>query len=216
MTTTAQIASKGTNGTGITEDLAQSLHNQLGKKLLCVVELVAEARSEKRNGDEKVVLSILTVEPAPNGMTADHLRELARAFHYERKLGEEGPTLQLPGDSPEPTVEEVTAAGAAHRPHEFAVDQFDEGECNICGQAEDTPVHASASQLADPFSIADTAEDEDDDQPANPDDPSYEAHEFIPDADGNCDDGCGQAADAPIHANVETDVTEDNEAPVPA
>ena len=38
MTTTANIAAKGTNGTGITEDLAQTLHNNLGRKVLAVVE----------------------------------------------------------------------------------------------------------------------------------------------------------------------------------
>jgi hypothetical protein len=213
MTTTAQIASKGCNSTGITEEIAQSLHNQLGKKLLCVVELVAETRTENRTGDEKVGLTILTIEPAPNGMTADHLRELARAFHYERKIGEEGPTLPMPGDSPEPTVEEVTKAGAQHRPHRY-VDTPD-ATCEECGLTGGAPIHSEQAALADPFSI-DTGDDTDADdaEAADPDDPTYEAHEFIPDADGNCDDGCGQPADAPIHTTG-TDIDADDESPVP-
>ena len=105
--TTAQIAAKGCSSTGITEDLAQSLHANLGKKVVAVVELVSEARSEKRDGKEKVVLSILTIEPAPNAATEDHLRELARAFHYERKLAEDGPQLLEPGDGPAPSVKGV-------------------------------------------------------------------------------------------------------------
>lgn len=141
MTTTAQIAAKGCKSTGITEEMAESLHNQLGKTLVAVVELRAEGRTEKLNGDEKVSLSILTIEPAPNRDTEDHLRELARAFHYERKLAESGPTL--PGtedDGPAPKVVDVLAAGKSHEPHQY-LDTVD-AVCDACDQPAGAAIHS--------------------------------------------------------------------------
>lgn len=128
---TAQIAGKGCNATGITEDLAKKLHDQLGRKVVAVVELVSEDRSEKRNGKEKVTLSILTIEPAPNAATEDHLRELARAFHYERKLSEDGPQLMEPGDGPAPSVSDVLQHGKGV----LTVD--DDGEARLFGDNDD-------------------------------------------------------------------------------
>lgn len=149
MTTTAQISARGCSGTGITEDLAERLHDQLGRKVVAVVELVAEARSENRKGDEKVALSILTIEPAPDSMTEDHLRNLARAFHYERKLHEEGPQLIAPGDGPEPTVKEVIAAGQAHEPHTY--EDTADASCARCGLAAGEDVHrGDLDELVDP------------------------------------------------------------------
>lgn len=146
MTTTAKIAAKGCTSTGITEDLAETLHNNLGKKILAVVELVSEARSEKRSGDEAVVLSILTIEPAPNTMTEDHLRELARSFHYERQLADGQLTIET-GDDIEPKVADVLAAGAIHRPHPYlastlSTDDTEHGPvCDVCGQIDAAAVH---------------------------------------------------------------------------
>lgn len=111
MTTTAQIAAKGCSSTGITEELAEKLHASLGRKVVAVVEMVAEARTENRNGDEKVVLNILTVEPAPNQLTEDYLRNLQRAFYYERRIGEDGPQMLGPDDGPEPSIKDVLAQG---------------------------------------------------------------------------------------------------------
>jgi hypothetical protein len=111
MTTTAQIAAKGCSGTGITEELAKAYHDQLGKTGVAVVEFVADARSEQRSGDESVKISILTIEPAPTKETEDHLRNLAAAFHYERKLTEDGPQLLEPGDGPAPKVSDVLQHG---------------------------------------------------------------------------------------------------------
>jgi hypothetical protein len=146
MTTTANIAAKGCSGTGITEELADALHGQLGRKVVAVVELVAEARTENRAGDEKVALSILTIEPAPTRETEDHLRNLARSFHYERKLTEDGPQLVTPGDGPEPTVKDVLAAGTAFEPHTY-VDTKD-AWCEICGLAAGEAVHQDQEQLS--------------------------------------------------------------------
>lgn len=156
MSTTAKIASKGTNGTGITEDLAKRCHDQLGRKVLAVVELVAETRSEKRNGDESVSLSILTIEPAPDSLTEDHLRELARSFHYERKLAEGGDEM-IPGtgDNIEPDLKTVLAGGRQFEPHPFVpVDAADDNPiCDVCGVVEDRPQHADRSDIPDPFAV---------------------------------------------------------------
>ncbi|WGX98751.1 hypothetical protein [Nocardioides sp. L-11A] len=169
-TTTAKIAPKGTSNTGITEDLAKRCHDQLGKKILAVVELVAEARAEKRNGDESVSLSILTIEPAPTTETEDHLRNLARSFHYERQLAAgEAPTLEY-GDGPtEPNVADVLATGARHEPHPYlssslAIDDSEHGPvCDVCGQHEGAAVHADRSALVDPFATPEADEDGDED-----------------------------------------------------
>ncbi|MDN4173944.1 hypothetical protein QWY28_13365 [Nocardioides sp. SOB77] len=137
--TTAQIAAKGCNSTGITEDLAKRLHDNLGRKVVAVVELVSAGRAEKLDGSEKVSLSILTIEPAPNSATEDHLRDLARAFHYERKLAEDGPQLLEPGDGPEPTVKDVLARGNT------IVGTDDDGEVRLLTDAD---LEAAEQQLA--------------------------------------------------------------------
>ena len=176
MTTTAKIAARGTNGTGITEEMAARLHDNLGEKVLAVVELVVEASGEKRNGDESVALSILTVEPAPDHMTVDHLRELARSFYYERQLATEGPTLD--GDDIEPKVADVLAAGQRHTPHPYLASTLstdDNAPCDVCGHLEAAPVHADRARLVDPFNPGDDEDlddndDEDDgDIPGDPD-----------------------------------------------
>lgn len=161
MTTTAKIAAKGTSGTGITEDLAEKLHNQLGKKVLAVVELVAEARSEKRNGDESVSLSILTIEPAPNTDTEDHLRNLARAFHYERGIADGQLSIDTQSDL-EPDVADVLAAGRAREPHEYipAGGPDDPEECDLCGAVRNVSLHHSADELD--LNTDDDGEDDED------------------------------------------------------
>lgn len=165
MTTTAKIAAKGCDSTGITEDIAQQLHNNLGRKIVAVVELVAEARSEKRNGDETVTLSILTIEPAPNTDTEEHLRELARAFYYERSLDSQQPTL---GDDINPNVSDVINNGLRHRPHPYlastlSTDDTEHGPvCDVCGLLERASVHSTQDFLP--------AVDEDDEEPQLDDD----------------------------------------------
>lgn len=109
MSTTAKIASKGCNGTGITDEITERL--RLGQTLVVVAELVVEAHHEKRNGDEAVVLNILNLEPATKDFVEDYLRNMQRALHYERKLIEDGPQLQVPGDHDEASVDDVMAQG---------------------------------------------------------------------------------------------------------
>lgn len=174
MSTTAKIAAKGTNNTGITEDLAKRCHDQLGRKILAVVELVAESRSETRDGSESVSLSILNLEPAPNKATEDHLRELSRSFNYERRLAE-GADMPIPGtgDDIEPDLKTVLAAGQRFEPHPFLpVDAADDdGICDLCGEVQDRPQHADRAALADPFEVTeedlDHGDEEDDTEAAD-------------------------------------------------
>jgi hypothetical protein len=220
MTTTAKITAKGTSGTGITEDLAKRCHDQLGRKILAVVELVAETRSEKRNGDESVSLSILTVEPAPNTMTEDHLRELARSFYYERQLAESGPTLDGPD---EPSVDDVLAAGAKHQPHPYLASTLsvdDNAVCDVCGQHEGASVHADRAAFVDPFAVTEDDVDYGDDKEADDeggdelvsdheiaypkdDDPYSEPHDYDAGPDDSC--LCGAPYGNPIHLDVPAD-----------
>lgn len=173
MTTTATIKAKGCSSTGITEELAKRCHDQLGRKVLAVVELQASSRTENRDGDEKVSLEILTIEPAPDSTTESHLRELARSFYYERQLAEgQAPTLEY-GDSPEPDLEAVLAAGEKHRPHPYiastlAVD--DNAVCDVCGHIESAAVHADRTALDDPFTVTDQYDDDPDDEADDQDD----------------------------------------------
>lgn len=164
MTTTASIAKKGTSKTGITEELAKRCHDQLGRKVLAVVELVAESRSETRSGDESVSLSILTLEPAPDKMTEDHLRELSRSFNYERRLAE-GADMPIPGtgDGIEPDLKTVLAGGKRFEPHPFLpVDAADDdGICDVCGEVNGRPQHADRGALGDPFEVSDEAPEPD-------------------------------------------------------
>lgn len=165
--TTAQIAAKGCAATGITEDLAASLHNTLGKKLMAVVELEVATRSENADGKEKVGLRILTVEPAPNHDTETHLRNLQRSFHYERKLADGQLEIQTGADL-EPNVTDVLAAGKAHEPHDFIPSEVD-NQCEACGQNPLAAVHQADDQQQpqadDTDDPGDEAEDDDTNQP---------------------------------------------------
>lgn len=159
MTTTATIKAKGCKNTGLTDEIAATLHDNLGKTIVAVVELTADARSENRDGDEKVQLTIGMIEVAPDGLAADHVRELARSFHYERQLADGQPTLD--GDDIEPKVDDVIAAGQRHRPHPFLPDDAakDTPICDVCGQHEAASVHADRTALDDPFGTPDPEPD---------------------------------------------------------
>lgn len=146
---TVKIAAKGCDNTGITDEIANRLHANLGHKIVAVVELVSEARTEKRDGNEAVTLSILTLEPAPDTQTTEHLRELARAFHFERRLEEGDPGQMRLDDNIEPKVADVIAAGHRHTPHPFLPDDAakDTPICDLCGGIEASAVHEVQDEL---------------------------------------------------------------------
>jgi hypothetical protein len=111
--TTAKIRGKGLEHTGVTEDHAAHMYNNIGGHYVGVVDLKVVRHSVDDQGNRSVELVIDTIEVAPNDDTAEHIRRLTRAFHYERGLAVNGgDQLPIEGND-EPTVEQVRAAGAA-------------------------------------------------------------------------------------------------------
>lgn len=157
--TTASIAKRGCNATGITDELVERLHNQRGHHFMAVVELFVAETTDSAEGKDKVGLKIVSIEPAPNQATDDHLRNLARSFYYERKLVEDGPQLPQEGVSPEPTVKDVLAAGDQYIPHAFQDGAEDPDICNLCGGREVARVHHHDDA---PDNEADTEEPDED------------------------------------------------------
>lgn len=190
MSTTANIAAKGTNGTGITEDLARTLHDQLGKTILAVVEIRSESRGENLKGDNTVKLAIQNIEVIPEDVgAAEHIREIAKVVHTNRKRAQDGPQLNFEGDGPEPTVAQVLAGGQQFRPHPYLASTLstdDNAICDVCGQHADTVLHAERTGLDDPFAI--------------PDDPEPDqTHAFVEGTiDGICAE-CEEPVDDDIH-----------------
>lgn len=157
--TTAQIQAKGCQSTGITEDMAIRLHDQLGKKLIAIVELEAVTRTENSEGKQKVGLRILTVEPAVDSIGETHLRDVQRALFMNRRLDDGQP--QLPGDEPEPTVKEVIenrGAAVIERDEDGEVTGLWDGDTT-----EDTP--REPSTIGSPFTQP--TDDEPDDDPSS-------------------------------------------------
>lgn len=147
MSTTASINSKGTNDTGINDDMIKSLHDNLGKAIVAVVEIRSESRVENLKGDEKVNLVIQTLEPATSPEAEDYLRKFARSLHTERKLNSDDETLDIQtSDDLEPKVADVLAEGAKHMPHEFA--DTPDGDCEICGQTGGAAIHQDIEEPA--------------------------------------------------------------------
>jgi hypothetical protein len=112
--TTAKIRGKGLEHTGVTEEHANHMYNNIGSHYVGVVDLKVVQHSVDDKGKRTVELVIDTIEVAPNDDTAEHIRRLTRAFHYERGLAVNGgDQLPIEGND-EPTVEQVRAAGREH------------------------------------------------------------------------------------------------------
>lgn len=167
MSTTAKIASKGCKDTGITEDIAQTLHNNLGRSVIAVVELVAESRSEKRNGDEAVTLTINYIEPATTAAAEEHLRELQRGLYYERQLADGQAAID---ESLAPKVNDVLAQGDRHKPHPFLpVDAADDnGICDVCGIVENGTALHNTNATRNPFEVIQGGDTDDTDDETLP------------------------------------------------
>lgn len=91
--TTAKIRSKGCESTGLTEQIASRSGAHLGSHLMAVVELRAEARTDDAEGKHVVHYVITQIEPAVNERAEDHLRELSRTLHAQRRDPEGQPGL---------------------------------------------------------------------------------------------------------------------------
>lgn len=190
MTTTAKVLAKGTKNTGLTEELAKKLYDNLGSKVLVIVELQSDKRGDDRAGNEHVDLSILSMEPVVAD-AEDHVRGLQRAMFMNRKLHstEAQPTLDTLDDV-EPKVEEVMAKGVAFTPHDYIKEIGDGDACNVCGKPEDNPLHGD---LADGL-----FQEPDDTDLDDADDLEPEPHKFIDGPDALCTD-CGGPAGWPVH-----------------
>jgi len=160
---TATVNSKGLDKTGFDDDLIASLFRaKVGKHMLALVELqVVDKRGPNIKGRSKVELAITQIDPVTDENLDEHLREIQRTLAYNRGLdGHTGTTTQ----GQEPTVDQVLAAGAKHRPHPFLpVDASDENPiCDVCGLLEAAGVHSIQETLDQP------------DDPENPSEPALD------------------------------------------
>lgn len=158
---TGQINAKKLGGTGITESIIGKHHHDEGGSLVIVAAIsVSDVKKKVKDGTGTVnyVIDDLEVAPTTAG-AADYVRELIKAFHYERMLEQNGPTLLTDGDSPEPKVSDVLEQGARFAPHPFLPDDAakDAPICDVCGALEDAPIHADRTALDDPFTAGDPA-----------------------------------------------------------
>jgi hypothetical protein len=167
------------SGTGVTDDIARQMCHSKGKHYMAVVEVKVDELHDKSSGQQAADLIINQFWPANDDNLDEHLRELTRVLHQNKALASEhdDPIDGMELDGPAPTVSEVLEQGAQLKPHDYleAADGID--QCDVCGQVTDAPVHASVAQLADPFSVGDTAEDDDDPDGPYDDDPDGDAHE---------------------------------------
>lgn len=160
---TGTLNAKKLGGTGITENILRRHHHDEGGTLVIVAAVsVASIKKNTKDGTGSVsyVIDDLEVAPTTAG-AADYCRDLIKSFHYERKLTEDGPDLELGG--PAPKVADVLAAGAKHQPHPYLASTLsvdDDAVCDVCGQQEPAAVHADRDQLDDPFAIPDDQDDE--------------------------------------------------------
>jgi hypothetical protein len=175
MTTTANLKGVTATAHGMTEKTAQQFFDQHGKTGLAIVEFRSAGFHESLDDKDKVDLEVLSFEVVDQ-LAEEHVRGLQRALFMNRKLHSEDyqPTLDS-ADDVEPKVEDVMAKGIAFTPHNYIREIGDGTACNICGAAEDAPLHGDdqgddAGLFQEP---AETDDDETNDQDAAGD------HEFI-------------------------------------
>ncbi|UIU47019.1 hypothetical protein [Microcystis phage MinS1] len=160
-----KLKGKGTDGTGVTEDLARQMCTHKGRRYMAVVEVMVDVIHDSSSGQKTADLSIEQFWPAVDTNLDDHLRELTRTLHQNKALADEHdtPIDNLDVDGPTPDLATVLAQGAHHRPHDYqpADDDTDIDQCEVCGDPEDTPVHADRGALADPFTAGEEPDDTD-------------------------------------------------------
>lgn len=179
--TTAKVLAKGCENTGLTEEIASDLFRKVGSHFMAIVELeVVYPHGPNTDGKRRIDLRLKQVEPAMDDNLSEHLRELTRTLHYNRQVATHGPTLD---GADEPSVDDVLAAGAKHRPHPYLASTLsldDDAICDVCGQHEGAPVHADREQLADPFAVTeDDLDYGDDPEPDDSDDASDDLAEDL-------------------------------------
>lgn len=142
---------------GITDELAEQLHNKTRGSLIAVVEFLVEERAERRDGKESVKLVITHLEPAVEQIGEDHLRDFQRTLFMNRKLHSEDEQLQIDTrDDLEPTVEQVVAANPGLIHHDYM--ETTTGDCEVCGRPASYALHKDP--IDDPFTVKDTPDDD--------------------------------------------------------
>lgn len=219
--TTASIAAKGLEGTGVTEDLAAELFHKVGKSLMAIVELqVTDKHGPNIKGKRKVTLSLTQVWPAEDDNLDDHLRQISRVLHQNHGLrpGPDGSRQEIAvasGDGVEPTVDAVINANPGLKPHTYvtsmlAVDDTDAGPvCDVCGKTESDVVHRAA--VSDPFEVP--AAEDDEPEPEVWREPYDDPHVYVPGPDDSCE--CGAPEGNPIHVDLEDPEPTDGDADEP-
>lgn len=151
---TGNIRAKGLTNTGVTEAMLGKHHRAKGGRLMIVASIhVASTSDNVDEGTGSVAYVIDDLEVAPD-IAEEHLRELVKSFHYERKLDEDGPAL-LGDDGLTPKIDQAVQAGHQHAPHPFLpTDAADDtAGCEVCGLGETAAPHRAYSmdQVPDPF-----------------------------------------------------------------
>lgn len=161
----------------IDADLAQQMWARENGHWVAIIEIRHKHHGEDVDTGKDVDLVIGEFEIVDDGIldgrATDHVRDIMRALHRNRKLAENGPTLPLPGDGEEPTVEGVLEARAS------LIDEDDAGPKIWDG----------------------TSMPNDEPEPPAPDDPAFEPHEYVDQVNtpGCGYAGCGQPSDSTIH-----------------
>lgn len=149
---TGTIRAKGLKDTGITEAMLGRHHRSKNGRLMIVASVhVAGTSDNVDEGTGSVAYVIDDLEVAPQ-LAEEHIRELVKSFHYERKLDEQGPGLLDESDGLTPSIGDAVKAGQQHEPHPFLpTDASDDtAGCEVCGLAETSAAHrAYAAQLAE-------------------------------------------------------------------
>lgn len=143
MNTTARIRTKALTNTGLTDDHAERMFNNIGSHHLAIVELKVTQHAETDDGEQKVDLIITMLEPSTTPDMDDHLRELARALAYERRL--HAPDEQLTIDNHDdlnPRPADVIAHALRHTPHTYNPTPGTT-QCDTCGHPEPHTLHTT-------------------------------------------------------------------------
>lgn len=157
--TTAKIAAKGCASTGITEELAEKFYNQLGKKMIAIVEISSHSRQLNEDGKQSVNLQLLTVEPATTPEAEDYLRSVQRAQWALRNADSQQLAIDATLDDLEPKVEDVLRNRAMiHHYYQPADDDTDPEVCEVCGNTLEHVLHGTPP--GDPFTTPDGGDDE--------------------------------------------------------
>lgn len=144
---TAKIRAKGLASTGVTEEVARRLYGRRGSHVMLIVEAKVAETHDRADGAHRVDLTVEQVEPANDPKVDEHLRELTRALHGQRRLHDEDDQPQIDGlDDIEPTVAQVMARGVPlPLPDEQGDDQDDAADDDWSypapeGQQQEQPV----------------------------------------------------------------------------